>query len=180
MKIKSLSMALLAAAVVIPSLINAAPPGSNRNLPFTVEADNAVYSDVTQTSDFDGNVILTQGNMTIRSNHVQTIIDPEGYQYATATKGKNGLVYFKQLREGTNEWLEAYGQELVYDGKQNLILLKRNAVMRRLTPQGKLIDEVKGDELVYNQITELFESRAIPGVPGRTKVLITPTSNATK
>ena len=169
---------LLALLLTAPILLSAAP--TNRNKPFVVDADSATYNDVQQTSTFDGTVILKQGNMTIESAHIETIIDPEGYQYATAKGGAKGLVHFRQQREGSNEWLDAYGSELIYDGKQNLILLRRNAIMRRLTPAGKLIDEVKGDELVYNQLTEVFESRVVPGVSGRTQVTITPTSNATK
>ena len=170
---------LLALAIATPTMLYAASQ-TNRNMPFVVEADRATYNDVQQTSTFDGTVILKQGNMTVESAHIETIIDPEGYQYATAKGGAKGLVHFRQQREGSNEWLDAYGSELIYDGKQNLILLRRNAIMRRLTPAGKLIDEVKGDELVYNQLTEVFESRVVPGVSGRTQVTITPTSNATK
>jgi hypothetical protein len=48
--------------------------------------------------------------------------------------------------------------------------------MRRLTPSGQLIDKIDGDELVYNQLTEVFESRVVPGVAGRTRVIITPNS----
>lgn len=166
-------------ALIAPTLINAAG-STNRNLPFVVEADNAVYTDIEQTSQFSGNVILTQGTMVIHAANVETIVDPEGYQYATAKGGNKGLVHFRQKREGTNEWIDAYGEELIYDGKQNLIHLRSKAIMRRSSPAGKLIDEIKGDELVYNQLTEVFESKNIPGASGRTKVIITPNSNASE
>lgn len=163
-------------ALIAPTLINAAGP-TNRNLPFVIEADNAAYTDIEQTSKFSGNVILTQGKMVIRAANVETIVDPEGYQYATAKGGNKGLVHFRQQREGTNEWIEAYAEELIYDGKQNLVHLRNKATMRRLSSAGKLIDEIKGDELVYNQLTEAFESKAVPGASGRTKVIITPNSS---
>lgn len=147
---------------------------NERSLPLQVESDHAVYSDITQTGTFTGRVILTQGSMRIDADHVETIVDPEGYQYATATMNKNGLVHFEQKMQGTNEILKAQGQKLIFDGKQNLIVFSKKAQMRRLTPQNQLIDKIDSDELVYNQLTEVFESRALPNASERSRAIITP------
>lgn len=149
----------------------------DRNQPLVVEADGATYTDITQTSVFTGNVVLKQGSMAITADHVETIIDPEGYQYATATMEKGRLVKFSQKREGSDEVMKAQGSKLIYDGKQNLVVLSNKAQMQRYNAAGKLLDQINGDELVYNQLTEVFESRPVPGVPGRTRVVITPNSN---
>lgn len=147
---------------------------NERSLPLHVEADHAVYTDVTQTSVFTGRVILTQGSMKIEADHVETIVDPEGFQYATATMDDNSLVHFEQKRQGTDEILKAQGQKLIFDGKQNLVVFSKQAQMRRLTPKGQLIDKLDSDELVYNQLTEVFESRALPNGTGRSRAIITP------
>lgn len=167
---------ILTALILVSFALYAQDKQTNneRNLPLHVESDYAVYSDVTQTSVFTGRVILTQGSMKIDADRIETIVDPEGYQYATATMDKNGLVHFEQKRQGTNEVLKAQGQKLIFDGKQNLVVFSKKAQMRRLTTQGKLIDKIDSDELVYNQLTEVFESRALPDASGRSRIIITP------
>ncbi|AXF84777.1 Lipopolysaccharide export system protein LptA [Ephemeroptericola cinctiostellae] len=165
-------------AIALPSVVLYAQNSKyDRSQPLVVEADGATYTDITQTSVFTGSVILKQGSMVITADHVETIVDPEGYQYATASMEKGGLVKFTQKREGTNEVMKAQGNKLIYDGKQNLIVLSNKAQMQRYSAAGKLLDQINGDELVYNQLTEVFESHAVPGVPGRTRVIITPNSN---
>ncbi|MGL4766667.1 MAG: lipopolysaccharide transport periplasmic protein LptA [Formosimonas sp.] len=170
-------IAWLAAALWLSSVVWAQQK-MDRRLPFVVEANEATYTDITQTTVFKGRVILTQGSTRIEADHVETIVDPEGYQYATATMNGAGLVHFKQTRAGTNEILTAQGQKLIYDGRQNLVVLSGQAQMKRLTPQGRLIDKIDADELVYNQLTEVFESHNNPNTHERTRVIITPKTQA--
>ena len=145
---------------------------ADRAQPFTIEADTAVYKDVTQSAQFTGRVILQQGTMRIQAQTVDTVVDPEGYQLATAKGGANGLVQFEQKRDGTNETMKAQAEQLVYDGKTNEIVLAKRARAQRVDAQGKIIDQIEADELTYNQLTEVFETN--PKGTGRTHVLITP------
>ena len=145
---------------------------TDRSQPFTIEADTAQYSDVTQSARFTGRVVLQQGTMQIQSDTVDTLVDPEGYQYATAKGGKNGLVHFEQKRDGTNEIMKAQAEQLLYDGKNNVIVLAKRARAQRINAQGKIIDQIDADELTYNQLTEVFESN--PKSAGRTHVFIAP------
>ncbi len=145
---------------------------ADRTVPFTLEADSVVYSDVTQTAQFTGRVILSQGSMRISAQTVETMVDPEGYQFATAKAGANGWVQFEQKRDGSNEIIRAQAKQLLYDGKNNVIVLAQQARAQRLTAQGKLIDQISADELTYNQLTEVFETN--PQGQGRTHVLIAP------
>ena len=145
---------------------------TDRSQPFTIEADTAQYSDVTQSARFTGRVVLQQGTMQIQSDTVDTLVDPEGYQYATAKGGEKGLVYFEQKRDGTNETVKAQAEQLLYDGKNNLIVLAKRARAQRLDAKGKLIDQIDAEELTYNQLTEVFETNTKG--QGRTHVLISP------
>jgi lipopolysaccharide transport protein LptA len=117
-------------------------------------------------------VILQQGTMRIQAQTVDTVVDPEGYQLATAKGGANGLVQFEQKRDGTNETMKAQAEQLIYDGKNNVIVLAKRARAQRVDAQGKIIDQIEADELTYNQLTEVFETN-LKGT-GRTHVLITP------
>ncbi|TDR30809.1 lipopolysaccharide transport periplasmic protein LptA [Hydromonas duriensis] len=172
------SLLLPLVALIIPAAsLHAQNQNSDRQKPITVEADGVTYKDITQTSLFTGKVILTQGSMMIQADQMETVTDPEGYQFATASMtNKSGMVKFSQKREGSNEIIKAQANKLIYDGKQNIIVLSDRAQMQRFSPNGKLIDQINGDELVYNQLTEVFESHTLAGVPGRTRVVITPAS----
>ncbi len=150
---------------------------SDRSQPISIEADTVTYSDVTQTSTFAGRVVLTQGSMQIQANAVEVVIDPQGYQYATAKGGANGLVRFRQQRDGANDWMEGQAENLLYDGKTNVITLAKRAQVRRVDSKGQLLDQIRGEELTYNQLTEVFESNV--NRKGRTHVIITPRSRGT-
>ena len=179
MNFRKYLMPTLMALMLPTTLLHAQNGQSDRTQPLLAEADAAQYTDITQTTVFTGNVILTQGSMSIRAEHVEAIVDPEGYQFATANMPKGGLVKFSQKREGTNEIIKAQASKLIYDGKQNIVVLSNKAQMQRFTAKGQLIDQINGDELIYNQLTEVFESRPVPGVAGRTRVIITPSSKTT-
>lgn len=169
-------LALMLACMLSLAAINLshaqATPLKDRSQPLLIEADKVTYNDVTQTSVFSGRVILTQGGMQIQANTVEVVVDPEGYQYATAQGGANGLSRFRQKREGANDWLEGQAERLIYDGKTNVITLSKRAQARRVDAQGKLLDQITGEELTYNQLTEVFESNVTR--KGRTHVIITP------
>lgn len=145
---------------------------NDRTQPLTIEADSVTYNDVTQTSVFNGRVILTQGTMSIQAETIEVLVDPEGYQYATAKGGANGLSRFRQKRDGANDWLEGQAERLIYDGKTNVITLSKRAQARRIDAKGQLLDQITGEELTYNQLTEVFASNVTR--KGRTHVLITP------
>ena len=115
---------------------------------------------------------MTQGSMQIQANSVEVIITPEGYNYATAKGGANGLVHFRQKRDGASDWMEGQGEQLLYDNKSNVITLAKRAQVRRVDAKGKLLDQISGEELTYNQLTEVFQSNAER--KGRTHVIITP------
>ena len=147
-------------------------PLTDRGQPITIEADAVTYRDVTQTSTFTGRVVMTQGSMQIQASTIEVIITPEGYHYATAKGGANGLVRFRQKRTGASDWMEGQGEQLLYDSKTNIVRLAKRAQVRRVDAQGKLMDQINGEELTYNQLTEVFESNV--NRKGRTHVLITP------
>ena len=164
----------LIAALTMPVGLSHAQSGAltDRSQPIAIEADSVTYSDVTQTSTFTGRVVMTQGSMQIQANSVEVIITPEGYNYATAKGGANGLVHFRQKRDGASDWMEGQGEQLLYDNKSNVITLAKRAQVRRVDAKGKLLDQISGEELTYNQLTEVFQSNTER--KGRTHVIITP------
>lgn len=145
---------------------------NDREKPVNVEADRLSMDDKKKESLFEGNVTVTQGTLMLRADRVVVRQDPDGFNYAVAW-GRQA--YFRQKREGFDEYIEGYSDRMEYDGKQDKVELFTNA---RVT---KGIDEVRGDYISYDAVTEFYQvigggkSAATPGNPqGRVRAVIQP------
>jgi lipopolysaccharide export system protein LptA len=166
---------LLLSVLCAPVAMSASELLADRSRPFQLEADSAEYSDVTQTARFTGRVVLTQGSMRIEAATIETLLDPEGYSFATAKSAAKSWVQFEQKRDGTNEIIRARAKQLLYDGKNNVIVLAGQARAQRFSAQGALLNEISAEELTYNQLTEIFETNV--SERGRTHIVIVPESS---
>jgi lipopolysaccharide transport periplasmic protein LptA len=140
---------------------------ADRDKPVFIEADSAVSDDAKKVSTFTGNAVLTQGTLVIKGDVLIMREDPEGFQYGTA---HGNPAYFRQKREGLNEYVEGWGQRLEHNGKAEKLELFVNARVRR----GQ--DESLGDYISYDQKTEFFNVRGGKegGAPGRVRTVIMP------
>ena len=71
-----------------------------------IEADALRYDDLRQTSVFTGRVVVTKGTIVIRGARVDVRQDPEGYQYGVVTAEPGKLAFYRQKREGVDEFIE--------------------------------------------------------------------------
>ncbi len=167
------TLALALAAVLAGP---AAAEKADRNKPINVEADRMQYDDLKQINVFTGNVVLTKGTILLRADRLVIRQDPEGYQYGTAT---GNLAFFRQKRDGVDQFVEGQARQIDYDGKLETFRLQQQATMRR-TEHDRVIDEVHGSDILYESRNEFFtvESGAAaagPGNPaGRVRVIIQP------
>ena len=149
---------------------------SDRNKPVNVEADKLTIDDNKKESVFEGNVTLTQGTLTLKADRIVVKQDAGGFNYGFAY-GKPS--YFRQKREGFEEYIEGFADRLEYDGKKDKMQLFTNAEIR------KGADEVKGDYISYDAVTEFYQviggpSVASTGNPkGRVRATIQPPAQAT-
>lgn len=156
---------------------------ADRNKPMNIESDALRYDDLKQVSIFTGRVILTKGTIVIRGSRVEIRQDPEGYQFGVATEEPGKLAFFRQKREGVDEYIEGDGQTIEYDGRADIVKFIGKAVLRRLRG-ATLADEVIGNVIVYNNLTDIFTvdggaSQAGAGVPrGRVRAMLTPKPEA--
>lgn len=126
---------------------------ADRNKPINLEADSAVYDDAKQVMVAQGHVIVTKGTLLMRADRLEQREDRDGSQYMTATAKAGGRVFFRQKRDGLDEYMEGEAQQIEYDGKADVIRLIGKAVLRRL--QGAtLADESTGELIVFNNATE--------------------------
>lgn len=153
---------------------------ADRDKPLNIEADNMTYDDLKQLTVFTGHVVATKGTILMRADRVEVKQDPQGYQHATGISSGTTLSYFRQKRDGVDEYIESNAVRIDYDGKQDLTTLTTRAVVRRLQGLSKVIDEVRGSVITYDGQKDFYTAQSgkdlvEPGnSAGRVRAMLTP------
>ena len=147
----SLSLALALAFAALP----AAAEKADRDKPMNVEADALKYDDLNQTSVFTGKVVVTKGTIVIRGAKMVVKQDPEGYQFGTVTAEPGKRAFFRQKREGVDEYIEGEGDTIEYDGRADRVKFIGRAEMRRLRG-ASVTDETSGTVITYDNSNDQF------------------------
>ena len=150
---------------------------ADRNKPMNIESDALRYDDLKQISVFTGSVVLTKGTILIRGARMEVKQDPEGFQYGVVFAEPGQLAFFRQKREGVDEYIEGEGETIEYDGRADTVKFIKRAQMRRLRG-ATLADEVTGDIIRYDNATDVFTvdggTARSGGSKGRVRALLTP------
>ncbi len=155
---------------------------ADRGKPMVIESDALRYDDLKQVSIFTGKVVITKGTITIRGARVEVRQDPQGYQFGTVTAEPGARAFYRQKREGLDEFIEGEGELIYYDGRADTVRFSTRAEMRRYKG-AQLFDESSGGVIVYDNTTDVFsvDGGTLPGVPdsgGRVRTMLTPTPKA--
>jgi lipopolysaccharide export system protein LptA len=171
LSLAALSWVLLAGAG--PALAEKA----DRDQPMNAEADALRYDDARQTSVFTGNVVITKGTIVIRGSQVEVKQGAQSGQFGVV----NGSpAFFRQKRDGVDEFIEGTSQRIEYDSQADTVRFIGNAVLRRLTGS-RINDETAGALIVYNNRTDVFtvdggpSNRSAGNPTGRVRAMLTPT-----
>ncbi|MEY4765788.1 MAG: lipopolysaccharide transport periplasmic protein LptA [Pseudomonadota bacterium] len=139
-------------------------------------ADAARVDEVRKLNILTGNVEITKGTMVVQAERVEVRQNPDGTQTATAIAGPKGRAYFRQKREGLDEFIEGEADTVVYDGRDDTVQFQGHAVMRRLKGQSPA-DEVAGQLITYDNKSNVFQvAGRAPGATtsGRVRGVIVP------
>jgi lipopolysaccharide export system protein LptA len=166
---------LLSLSMILPAGLAVAEK-ADRNKPMNVEADALRYDDLKQTSVFTGRVVVTKGTIVIRGARVDVRQDPEGYQYGVVTAEPGKLAFYRQKREGVDEFIEGEGESIEYDGKADRVKFIKQAELRRY--RGATVsDEIVGSLITYDNSTDVFNvdgGPASPAAGGRVRAVLSP------
>jgi len=121
---------------------------ADRDKPVNLEADTVTLDDVRKVSVYQGNVILSQGTMMLRADHMQVTQNAEGLDKITAT---GRPVSFRQKVEGRDEFIEGFASRIDYDNVNGQLELIGQAQLRRGS------DELRGAQISYNANTEFYK-----------------------
>lgn len=128
---------------------------ADNSKPMNIESDSLRYDDLKQTSVFTGKVVMTKGTIVLRGGHLEVRQDAQGHQFGVVTAEPGKLAFFRQKREGADDFIEGEGETIEYDGRADTIRFVKNAQLRRLRG-ATLADEVSGGVIQYNNTTEVF------------------------
>jgi lipopolysaccharide export system protein LptA len=142
---------------------------ADKDKPTQIEANRMQSDETRRMNIFEGNVVVTKGTLTVRSDRLVVRQDAEGYQYTTAT---GAPVRFRQRQDGKEgkegAWMDGESLRLEIDDRKSTIELFEQA---RVNRDG---DEVTGNYIFVDQRSDYFSVSSGKGPPGRVKAVIQP------
>lgn len=131
---------------------------ADRDKPINFSADQPAEVDFEKrVGTLRGNVVITQGTMTIRADRIDFKQNPDNSLSATAY---GSPISFRQKKDDSDEYFEGYAQKAVYDGQKQTLELFDRALLRQGT------DEIRSNYISYNSATGVFKAEGRPDAPG--------------
>jgi len=145
--------ALAALAAVVCAAPDARAEAADKGKPINYSADSGDVNYQTKVGNLSGNVVITQGTMTIRADRI--VFKQNADNSVSATAHGNPLS-FRQKRDGADEYFEGYAQRAEYDGANEVLELFDRALLKRSQ------DEIRSNYIYYNAKTEQFRAEGRP------------------
>lgn len=155
---------------------------ADRDKPMQVEADRMQHDEQKQFSQFIGSVQATKGTMLMRAERMDVQQDAQGRQEARFWAAPGQRVFFRQKREGLNEFIEGEAEQIDYDSRADTMILLRRAEVRILR-EGKVADQILGQRIVYRNADEVMSvdgKLQETGGRQRVRVVMTPRAAASE
>ena len=177
MKIKFTS--LLFALITALTVVSASAEKADRNKPMNIEADTLKHDEQKQLTFFSGKVLMTKGSLVLKAARMEVKQDAQGNQIATLSAESGDRIFFRQKREGLDEYTEGEAETAIYNSQADTLTLSNRAELRLV--RGTVVaDRIQGQQIVLNNTTEVFsvdgKSNTTSGASGsqRVKATLTP------
>lgn len=128
---------------------------ADRDKPMHIEADTMRHDEVKQLTQFNGGVVAVKGTLVMRAARMEVQQDTQGKQVATLWAAPNERVFFRQKREGLDEFTEGEAEMAIYDNQADVVTLIQRAEVRLLRG-AQLADQIHGEKIVFNNTTEVM------------------------
>jgi len=152
--------AALVAAAWLLALAPARAERADRDKDAYVTADHSSLDDLHQIEVLTGHVVLIKGTMRLTGERMEHHQDELGYQYYVVTAAPGELATFHERRDpvraGVESTVDAYGERIEYDDKNDRVTLLRRALVK-LYDNGELHDELSGARIVYDGRKETYD-----------------------
>jgi lipopolysaccharide export system protein LptA len=143
-----------ALGATIAAVAPASAEPADRSKPISFSGDTGDANLQARGGALTGNVIITQGTLSIRADRVIFKQNADNSLSATAY---GNPVAIRQKRDGVDEYYEGYAQRVEYDGAKELVELFDRALLKR----GQ--DEIRSNYVSYNTATEVFKAEGREG-----------------
>ena len=152
MKTKLITLLCTLAAIAAQS---AFAEKADRDKPMNVEADTLKHDDQQQLTIFTGKVLMTKGTLVLKAARMEVKQDGQGNQVAKLWAAPGERIFFRQKREGLDEYTEGEAETVIYNSQADTLTLTQRAELRLL--RGALVaDRIQGQQILVNNTTEIF------------------------
>lgn len=134
---------------------------ADRDKPMLIEADAMRHDENKLLTHFTGRVVAVKGTMVLRGDRMEVQQDAQGQQVAHVWAAPKERVFFRQKREGVDEFTEGEGEMAIYDSQADVVTLVQRAEIRILRGT-ELADQINGQKIVFNNITEVMTVDGLP------------------
>ena len=149
---------LFALALSLTAAPDALAEKADKEKPINFSAEQPAEVDFEKrVGTLKGNVVITQGTITIRADRIDFKQNPDNSMSATAY---GNPITFRQKKDDSDEYYEGYAQRAVYDGQKDLLELFDRALLKQGT------DEIRSNYIAYNSSTGIFRAEGRPNAPG--------------
>lgn len=142
----------LTGLLLLSSLATALP--NDREQPIALAADNATFNEKTGIATYTGNVEIKQGSLLIKAEQISATTDKEGKILTVVATGKPA--HMQQQPSLEKGIATAQAEEITYQARDGLIVLKRNA---KLEQDGS---SFKSLEIMYSMDKGEIEAKGNP------------------
>jgi lipopolysaccharide export system protein LptA len=126
---------------------------ADRDKPINYQADSGDVNYQTKIGTLLGNVILTQGTLTI---HADKIVFHQNADNSVSASAFGNPITFREKRDSVDEYYEGVAQRAEYDGQKRFLELFDRALLRKGS------DEIRSNYISYNAETEFFKAEGRP------------------
>ena len=138
-----------ACALALAFALPAHAEKADREKPVNYESDTSEVNYEKRTGALRGNVVITQGTLSIKADRIDFRQNPDNSLSATAF-GKP--LSFRQKRDGAEGYYEGWADKADYNGQTEHLELFDNAILKRGA------DEIRSNYISYNAATEMFKA----------------------
>jgi lipopolysaccharide export system protein LptA len=136
--------------------VDAEKADREQNINFSAEQPVEVDFD-RRVGTLRGNVVITQGTLTIRADKIDFKQNSDDSLSATAW---GNPIRFREKKDDSDEYYEGFAQRAVYNGQTHTLELFDNALLK----EGK--NEFRGNYISYNSETNFMKAEGRPNAPG--------------
>ncbi len=173
MQLKNISIFFMLCSIL--SSVNAfaeAAKNADEKQPITIQADRLSASEKQGKSIYQGNVVVTQGSLTLKGDSIE-VFHPGGSFKKTITKGSPAT--FKRFDQTEQSWVQGSANSIEYDTTNKTVVLSGNA---KVEQPGKHM--IQGSKLFYDITAQTLEAKSSPEDKKRVSVTFTPATEEDK